>query len=167
MKNEEVLKRNIPDSFEDGNAVRVTEDYSYLSAEPIRIPREHEIKRYEPEPETEKVLRPRVGRAVDLFFAAVLTVAIVLTLYICINYLQIQSDIVQLEKKISSIENNISVAENENNALERVVNSRYCDLDYVYNVAVGVLGMVYPDKNEVRFYRNSGTSYYRDYSVTP
>ncbi len=170
MKNEEFTKNNnieIPNvvkGYEDGSAARVIEEAGFYSTEPIRIPREHEIKRYEVEPEYEQSLQPRTGRTVDLFFAAVLAIAIMVTLYICINYLQIRSDIVKLEKQISSIEKNISTVEKENIALERTVNSEGCDLDYVYNIAVGVLGMVYPDNNEVLYYQNNGSSYYRDYA---
>lgn len=150
--------------FEDGSAARVIETYA-PAKEPIRIPREHEIKRYEPEPEYEVRRALGIGRAVDLFFAAVLMVAIMVTLYVCINYLQIQSDIVQLEKQISVLEDAISVTENENKALEASINVMGSDLDYVYNVAVGVLGMVYPNKNEVHFYTNQQSSYYRDYAA--
>ncbi len=170
MKNEETEKNNrieIPNvgkGFENGSAARVLEEAGFYSTEPIRIPREHEIKRYEPEPEYEQGIQTKNGRAVDLFFAAVLAIAIMVTLYICINYLQIRSDIVKLEKQISSIEQNISTVEKENNALERAVNSESYDLDYVYNIAVGVLGMVYPNNNEVLYYQNDGSSYYRDYA---
>ncbi|MCR5824738.1 MAG: hypothetical protein K6G60_09945 [Lachnospiraceae bacterium] len=170
MKNEDVKRNPIDlrvsgngENYLDGNAARVLEDY-VQTAEPIRIPREHEIRRYEVEPDYEKGLRPRVGRAVDLFFAAVLCVAIMVTLYICINYLQIQSDIVQLEKQVSSLEKNISLVESENVALERMINAESCNLDQVYNIAVGTLGMVYPNNNEVHFYQNEGSSYYIDYS---
>ncbi len=151
--------------FEDGSAARVIDSRNAVS-EPIRIPREHEIRRYEVEPGYEGRVKPRVGRAIDMFFAAVLAVAIMVTLYICINYLQIQSDIVQLEKQISTLENAISATENENNALEASMNSKAYNMDYVYDVAVGVLGMVYPNNNEVHLYEKEGSSYYRDFSVT-
>ncbi|MCR5584749.1 MAG: septum formation initiator family protein [Lachnospiraceae bacterium] len=171
MKNDELKKNNVNLNtetysvpFEDGSAARVLEEYS-VQTEPVRIPREHEIKRYEPEPGYEGRVKPGVGRAVDLFFAGVLAVAIMVTLYICINYLQIQSDIVQLEKQITSLDNAISATESENNALESSLNTVSYDLDYVYDVAVGALGMVYPNKNEIHFYENEGSSYYRDYSA--
>lgn len=169
MKNDEFRKVNVNNvnsayPFEDGSAARVLEEY-HAAQEPVRIPREHEIKRFEPEPEYEGRVKPGVGRAVDLFFAGVLAVAIMVTLYICINYLQIQSDIVQLEKQITSLDNEISAAVSENNALEASLNTVNYDMDYVYNVAVGALGMVYPNKNETYFYQNEGSSYYRDYSA--
>ena len=40
------------------------------------------------------------------------------------------------------------------------------DLDYVYRTAVGVLGMVYPNANEVYSYTAQGSSYYLQYNVT-
>ena len=170
MKNEEMRNKDIDirvgsdlESYFDGNAARVLNE-AKTATEPVRIPREHEIRRYEPEPEYEKTLKPRVGRAVDLFFAAVLTVAIMVTLYICINYLQIQSDIVQLEGEITALENQISSAEKENDALESVMDSESYDLEEIYETAVSVLGMVYPNKNEVFRYSSEGSSYYRDFS---
>lgn len=42
-----------------------------------------------------------------------------------------------------------------------------CDLEYIYQMAVGVLGMVYPNNNEVVYYENGATGYYRQYQDIP
>ena len=150
-------------NFEDGNAARDIDNLAYNKPEPVRIPREHEIRRYEPEPDQAANSNPR--RRSDIVTALVLALAILVTCLACFNYLQTRADIVKLEKQISSIENSIAMDDMEIVALERLINSKSTDLDHIYNVAVGVLGMVYPNNNEIHFYQSEGGSYYRDFSA--
>ena len=52
-----------------------------------------------------------------------------------------------MEKDIVSMEQNLTIR-NENDQRYEQINTVY-DLDYVYNIAVNELGMVYPNNNEV------------------
>lgn len=137
------------------------------------------VRKLEPQWEQEEVRRPRpveqpdvqpkvkIRQGIDLVSALFLMSAIVATLFVCVNYLKVQSDVVQLNKSISSLEKQITSLEKENNALEAVLENEKYDLETVYQMAVGVLGMVYPNNNEIIYYNNESEGYFRQYQDIP
>ena len=136
-------------------------------------------RKLQPQWEQEEVRRPqrveqpevqpkvRIGQGIDLISALFLMAAIVATLFVCVNYLKVQSDVVQLNKSISKLEKQITNLEKENDALSAVMENEKYDLETVYQMAVGVLGMVYPNNNEVIYYNNQETGYFRQYQDIP
>ena len=108
-----------------------------------------------------------VGLGIDAISMVLLMGAIVATLVVCVNYLKVQAEIVQLNKAIVSLEKQISDVEKENNALSANMDTEMYDLEYVYDIAVGVLGMVYPNNNEVIYYDNESDGYFRQYQDIP
>ena len=137
------------------------------------------VRKLEPQWEQEEVKQPRrveqpdatpkvkIGQGIDLISALLLMGAIIATLFVCVDYLKIQSDVVQLNKSISSLEREITGLEKENNALASALENERYDLETVYQMAVGVLGMVYPNNNEVILYNNESEGYYRQYQDIP
>ena len=135
------------------------------------------VRKLRPEWETKEVPKPRVVEqpqaqpktrvGVDVFSVLVLLTAILLTMGTCIDYLQVQSDIVQLNKNITALESNIATLAKENNAVEAVLENEVCDLDYIYQMAVGVLGMVYPNQNEVITYSSTERGHVIQYQDIP
>lgn len=131
------------------------------------------------QPAPQEVIRPRVvegqqpqqkrrtGITTDIFSMLLLVATISLTFYMCITYLMVQSDITQLDKAIDKVEAEISSISKENDAMEAVLDSEVADLEYIYQMAVGVLGMVYPNNNEVIYYDYQDTGYYRQYHGIP
>lgn len=143
--------------YENGSAAR--------KLQPQRMP--EEVRRPRPVEQPEEQPKVRIGQGIDLISALLLMGAIVATLFVCVNYLKVQSDVVQLNKSISSLEKEISGLEKENDALAAVLENEKYDLETVYQMAVGVLGMVYPNNNEVIFYNNESEGYYRQYQDIP
>lgn len=144
--------------YENGSAVRKIQPQ--WEQEEVRRPKKVELPDAKP--------KVKIGQGIDLISALLLMSAIVATLFVCVNYLKVQSDVVQLNKSISSLEKEISGLEKENDALEAVLESEMYDLETVYQMAVGVLGMVYPNNNEVIFYQSDdSTGYYRQYQDIP
>lgn len=143
--------------FENGSAVRKTEPQ--WEQEEVRRPREVERPEIQP--------KVKVGQGIDLLSALFLMGAIVATLFVCVNYLKVQSDVVQLNKTISGLEKEITGLEKENDALAAVLENEKYDLETVYQMAVGVLGMVYPNHNEVIYYNNESQGYFRQYQDIP
>lgn len=143
--------------YENGSAVRKIEPQ--WEQEEVRRPRT--VERPEEQPKV------KIGQGIDLISALLLIGAIVATLFVCINYLKVQSDVVQLNKSISNLEKEITGLEKENNALEAVLENEKYDLETVYQMAVGVLGMVYPNNNEVIYYNNESEGYFRQYQDIP
>ncbi|MBO5352014.1 MAG: septum formation initiator family protein [Lachnospiraceae bacterium] len=145
--------------YENGSAVRKLQPQWEPEQEEVRRPRRLE------QPQEEPVIKTGLG--IDLISALLLMSAIAVTLLVCVNYLKVQSDVVQLNKSISGLEQQLSSLEKENNALESVLENEQYDLETVYQMAVGVLGMVYPNNNEVLYYNNEAEGYYRQYQDIP
>ncbi len=143
--------------YENGSAARQLKPQ--WEQEEIRRPRRVE------QPEIQK--KVKIGQGIDLISSLFLMAAIVATLFVCVNYLKVQSDVVQLNKAISGLEKQISGLEKENDALAAVLENEKYDLETVYQMAVGVLGMVYPNNNEVIYYNNESEGYFRQYQDIP
>lgn len=143
--------------YENGSAVRKLQPQ--WEQEEIRRPRKVEQQEEQP--------KIKIRQGIDLLSALFLLCAIAATLMVCVNYLKVQSDVVQLNKSIVALEKQITGLEKENNALEAVLENEKYDPETVYQLAVGVLGMVYPNNNEVIFYNNESEGYYRQYQDIP
>ena len=143
--------------YENGSAVRKLQPQ--WEQEEIRRPRRVELPEEQP--------KVKIKQDIDLISMLFLMCAIAVTLIMCVNYLKVQSDVVQLNKSISGLEKQITGLEKENDALAAVLENEKYDLETVYQMAVGVLGMVYPNNNEVIYYNNEATGYFRQYQDIP
>lgn len=143
--------------YEDGSAVRKI------------VPEKETERSYRLRvmPETEGQRQRRTGIGADIASMFLLAVTICATVYLCISYLMVQSDITQLDKSISALEKKITNVSKENDAVQAVLDNEITDLDYIYQIAVGVLGMVYPNNNEVVYYEQEDTGYFRQYHDIP
>lgn len=150
-------RRRYTAGYENGSAVRKLQP----QAMPEEVRRPRQVERQEEQPKVS------IGQGIDLLSAMLLIGAIVATLFVCVNYLKVQSDVVQLNKSISGLEKEITSLEKENDALAAVLENEKYDLETVYQMAVGVLGMVYPNNNEVIYYNNESEGYYRQYQDIP
>lgn len=150
-------KKRYLTGFENGSAAR--------QLAPRREPEEIKLPRRVEQPE----IQPKVSalQGIDLISALFLMSAIIATLLVCVNYLKVQSDVVQLNRTITSLEKQIVSLDKENDALAAVLENEKYDLETVYRMAVGVLGMVYPNNNEVIYYDNEATGYFRQYQDIP
>ncbi len=89
-------------------------------------------------------------------------VAVVITLMLCIEYVQLQTDIRVRLENINDMEDELNSLLSENRALENQVSS-YIDLDYVYDVATTQLGMQYPKSDQIVYYEDVNSEYVRQY----
>lgn len=149
---------NIGTSYVDGNTVR-----KLRVAPDIR----REEEQYEiPAPRRQEHRQPKTLSGINFASLLVLTVAIIATVYVCVDYLMLQTQVSQMNKDIISLEKELTVLTNENDAAYEAIDTAL-DLDYIYQVAVEELGMVYPNKNEVITYKSSSTDYVRQYEDVP
>ena len=102
----------------------------------------------------------------DLPYVIMLTIAAICTLYLCVNYLQLQSTVAARLNHIEALEKSIETLKADNDALETRINTSV-DLDYVYKVATEELGMVYANKDQVRLYNRTESEYVRQYEDIP
>lgn len=95
-----------------------------------------------------------------------LAIATVITLVVCINYLKLQSDITNKISKISSLESELADLQSQNNEeYNKVATS--VDLEYIKNVAISELGMIYAGEEQVILYDSKDSDYVRQYEDIP
>ncbi len=102
----------------------------------------------------------------DLPYVVVLMIASCCTLFICINYLQVRSDMTTRMDNIKKLEQDLDTLKTENDTLQIRINTS-ADLDYVYKVATEELGMVYAGKDQILLYEQTESEYVRQYEDIP
>ncbi len=150
---EKRISRNAP--YVDGNAVRKVEEQ--------RQPEQSESKKT-----VSRTTRQNRERALQMNFAYVLflTVAAVVTVCVCVNFLQLRAKGTLLQEEVSSLEAELDSAILENDSeYNRVMNS--VDLEYVKDVATGELGMKKASSKQVVTYDLEGGDYIRQYMEIP
>ncbi len=145
-------------SYVDGNTVR-----KLRVAPDIRREEERHVS---PTPRRQEQRHPNTLSGINFASLVVLTVAIIATVYVCVEYLMLQNQVTLMDKSIIKLEKEITVLTNENDAAYESIDTAL-DLDYIYQVAVEELGMVYPNKNEIITYKSSSSDYVRQYEDIP
>jgi len=139
------------------------------------------VRRLQPQraPEKKKTdirRQPRISHTVrrnqekalymDLPYVIVLTIAAICALYICVNYLHVQSSITARIHNIERLEKDVEGLRSENDALETRIKTSI-DLDHIYKVATEELGMVYANKNQVLLFDKTESEYVRQNENIP
>jgi cell division protein FtsL len=154
------------ESYIYGNTV-VREDPYYGYAEPEREEQVRQRRQnYEKARRRSEIRNRNDALTINFYSLVILSLAAVSCLFICCNYLRVQSSVTSKMKKIESMESKIEKIKNENDALEARINS-YVNLDNVYKVATGELGMVYASKDQVITYDKTESEYVRQYEDIP
>lgn len=151
-------------NYIEGNTAR-KRDVSYQYALPDYDAPERQ-KRQAPRPERQVRSNPRVLTGINKASLFVLTMAIAATLYCCIEFIMLQNEVSKMEGDIIAMERSLITMRNENDAAYEQIEMAF-DLDYVYNVAINELGMVYPNNNEVITFEKATESYVRQYADIP
>ncbi|MGB4658365.1 MAG: septum formation initiator family protein [Mobilitalea sp.] len=125
---------------------------------------EEEYENFAPRKQQHRQTKSICG--INLASLMVLTVAIIATVYVCVEYLKVQASVSTMDKEIISLENDLTELTNKNDASEEAINTAY-NMDYVYRIAVEELGMVYPNKNTVITYKSNNNDYVRQYEDIP
>lgn len=102
----------------------------------------------------------------DLPYVILLTIASVFTLYLCINYLHVQSSITARVHNIERMEARLEQLRTANDDLKTSINTSI-DLNKIYEIATKELGMVYAKKNQVLLYDKTESEYVRQYEDIP
>ncbi len=108
----------------------------------------------------------RANQGIDMLSLLVLTAAIVVTLYTCVEYLRVQTNIAQMNNEIASLESDLTKLLNENKDALSQINTNL-DLNYIFQVATTELGMVYPDSNQLIPYESNLSGFVIQYSDIP
>ncbi len=157
--------RPVTTIYVDGNTVRRVQTW-----EEIRRREEYARTREE---QRKKTLRSHAVRRnqerasfMNLRYVFVLAAAGVMTLFLCLQYLQVQSSITSRLAHIEEQELQLEHLRAENNALQTRIDT-YIDLDYVSRVATQELGMVYAKPNQILLYEKTESEYVRQNEDVP
>lgn len=102
----------------------------------------------------------------DLPYVILLTIASLCTLYLCVNYLHLQSSITGRMHNIEQIEAQLEQYRSENDALEGAINASV-DLNEIYRIATEELGMVYANRDQVLLFDKTENGYVRQFEEIP
>lgn len=156
-KKRQYYNENTRTSYIEGNTVRKLNT----------VPNRREEQQYEvPSPRRQEKRHPKALSSMNFASLLVLTIAIIATVYVCVEYLMLQTEVSKMEKSIVSLEKDLTTMTKENDAAYASINTAY-DLAEVYKIAVEELGMVYPNNNEVITYQGSEVDYVRQYEDIP
>ncbi len=145
-------------TYVDGNTVRKVQRNVYI--EPQMDAREEYRHRHAVRRNQEKALYMN-GR-----YVVALTIAALITLVLCMNYLHQKASITTRINHIEELESRLENLKSENDALQTRIDT-YVDLDHVYKVATEELGMVYANKNQILLYDKTESEYVRQYEDIP
>lgn len=119
--------------------------------------------------------KPHAGRCqagkeriqyVNIFYTVFLTAAAVMILWSCVHYLQLQAEITSRVKNIAALETQLENLRKENDDdYTRIMTS--VDLDYIKEVAINELGMVYASEDQVILYDGGTRDYVRQSAEIP
>lgn len=133
---------------------------------------EHQQKEHERQQKQRKKTSYKIRRnqekalQMNLPYLMILLMASCCTLFICINYLQVQTTMTRRMDNIKKLEQDLDSLKAENDILQ-TRNNTAVDLDYIYRVATEELGMVYAGKDQVRMYHQTESEYVRQYEDIP
>ena len=139
----------------EGNTVRKTE--------PLRRPKRQE----EPRRQAKRRRAPREKiQYVNVLYAIFVVTATCMLLWSCVNYLQLQAETTSRMKNIAALEMKLEELKKENDDnYTRIMTS--VDLEYIKDVAINELGMVYAGEDQVILYDGKTRDYVRQNQEIP
>lgn len=99
-------------------------------------------------------------------YVAFLTIATIVTLLVCVNYLHLQLEVASQAKTVSQMQQQLADLKEENNAKQdAIMNS--VNLEEIGEKAIHDLGMVQATPKQVVFYKNPIGNEVMQYSMIP
>ncbi len=142
-------------AYVEGTAVR------QLETVPERQPRERT-----PSVSTSTKHNRERALQMNLGYVLFLTAAAVVTVFMCVNYLQLQAKGTRLQREVTALETQLDAAVLRNESdYSRIMAG--VDMEHVKDVAMNELGMGYASKSQIETYTIEDSDYVRQYSDVP
>lgn len=166
-------RRTYGNEYVVGNTVRRMQEDPYREKLPVRRRplTEEEFRRLAKRKQLESGIHVsrttrRNIRSIDLGSLLVLSMAIFVTLYVCVSFLKVQSSITSMSKETARLESELVDLQNENNAAYERINTSIT-LSEIYKVATKKMGMVHSDPSQIINYQSAKSDYVRKYADIP
>jgi len=158
--------------YVDGNTVRKVQ-YGQAVPQRTAAPRRNYEEEYQRARQRKNAVRQLARRRarnrafqMSLGYVTFLGIAAVATVFICVNYLQLQAQVTTSRKEVARLESQYSELKlNNDAAYSKAVSS--VDLDGIRDIAINELGMVYANKDQIITYKVEDTDYVRQYQSVP
>ena len=138
----------------EGNTVRT-----------LHVREERHYRRQE-ESHAYRVERDQKIQYTTVIYMMFLTIAAAMVLWSCVTYLQLQAETTSRVKNIAALETELEDLKKENDDnYTRIMTS--VDLDYIRDVAINELGMVYANEDQVILYDGGTKDYVRQSQDVP
>lgn len=150
--------RRLTNTYIDGNVVRRVQEMPQQQQERQR--RQRRSASINAKRNREKALRMNMPYVVFLAAASIASV------FVCINFLQLQSQGINYRNEIAALESRLSMMRLANdNAYENAIST--VNMEEVKDIAINQLGMVYANEGQVITYSSQEGDYIRQYGEIP
>lgn len=141
-------------TYVSGNVVR---------KETVSVPKQEQKQR-----EVSQRVRTNRTKAMHMNrgYVTFLAVAAFVTLFACVQYLQLQSDITSRSKHITSLQQELSAAKEENTTKYNVIMNTM-NLEEIREVAMNEFGMVYAAEDQIVTYQSPTGKAVTQYATIP
>lgn len=161
MKEKAYNKRRTENTYVYGNVVP-------KPAYSPDTPREDEEKKKKEQRQVSRTVRQnrRREKQMNAGYVVFLALASIITMIVCVSYIQVHSTVTKGTKTITSMQQELSDLKEANNAKESsVMNS--INLEQVRDKAVNELGLVYAGDDQILEYENPNDSYVKQIEQIP
>ena len=142
--------------------------YGNVAAKPETVPEYHEKSPERPRKKASKQVRKNRRKALHMnsTYVIFLSVAAIMALLVCVNYVKLQSRIAGYSKNITAMQTELANLREENNAKYNAVMDSV-NLDEIRDRAQNQLGMVYASPEQIIGYDNPAADYVKQYEDIP
>lgn len=142
-------------SYIDGNTVRK-----------VKPQRQNEKERQQRHSGAQVRINKTQQSGMNLSMTILVAAALVITLIVCIEYLELRSENTKHLKNISSLQTQLSDLKDENDtSYNRIISS--IDLDEIRKKAINQYGMTYPKQEQIITYSTDEDDYLYQYKDVP
>lgn len=142
--------------------------YGYVEGNTVRKIRtaERPYEKHQPERQAQQRAAQVKVQYTTVLYMIFLAAAACMVLWSCVNYLQLQAEMTSRVKNIAALETQLEELRKENDDnYTRIMTS--VDLDYIKDVAINELGMVYAQPDQVILYDGGTKDYVRQNGEIP
>lgn len=142
--------------------------HGYVEGNTVRKIRtiERPYEEHQPRRRAQHYAQPVKVQYTTVLYMVFLVAAACMVLWSCVNYLQLQAEMTTRVKNIAALETQLEDMRKENDDnYTRIMTS--VDLDYIKEVAINELGMVYAQPDQVILYDGGTRDYVRQNGEIP
>ncbi len=159
QRTQTVSKRRYYESYVDGNTVRkIAPAYD----RPVR-------KTAKPQPQKKEIVvgYERREAVLGLRYTLFLIVSLALILGFCVIYMNANIQLSRVKRDVMHEQTRLSEIQEENAALSAEAADFSINLEEIYEIATGELGMVYAGEDQIIYYDSSNSDYIRQFGEIP